>query len=294
MRAGFLAVTTAVLATGCDVVFAVEPPATIQDATVDAPAFSPCSAALFDDPLRYAALPRPMVEEAWSWDDARTMCRQRGMDLAVINEERELGAAFDLPGWPYWVGHALASGRWSTVDGCAALEPPPRAAITDGCGAVLGPTELGAIACSGVPAGPEPGIVQGALCETPPAREARCLDSDPAGARYVSSDAPMTYAEARQLCADMDGTIVVADSHAEWLHLAELAREQLHARFWIGSTFDGTEWQTETGCPATYSWAGGTPGIPRAGSCVAVTLAVDGVEPTACESSDVLAVCELR
>ena len=102
--------------------------------------------------------------------------------------------------------------------------------------------------------------------------------------------------------------IVVFETQEEWKRVSKLTNEEFKARFWVGSTFDGTEWKAITRCPATYSWKDGTPGIPTAGSCLSSTLRVfgadnpehmgiwlDGVTPTACERTyELFAVCEIR
>lgn len=309
------------LAGGCDLAFGLGERPIESDAAPDpmsdAAPYSPCGAFLGDDPLRYASISNPKFEPdpdggtvplPWSWDEARTMCRRRGMDLAVFNDLHELGMATEPPGWPYWIGEQIVDSTWSSVDGCPALMTGETTSTAAGCGVVRGPVEISPTACSGMlPPPSEPGVVIAALCESPRPTDASCLGNDPLQASYVRSAEPMSYEATRTYCAGIGGDVVVLETHAEWLHVAELTTEVIEARFWIGSTFDGEVWTTSTGCPAVYSWTGGSPGTPAAGSCLASVvrqstaeedlgaIIVDGVEPTACaESAEVFAVCEVR
>ncbi len=310
-----LVVVAAVALGGCDRAFGLDEREPGPDAAPDAPPYARCGTFLYDEPLRYATINNPRVApdgvtpEAWSWDEARTMCLQRGMDLAVFNDEHELGMANESPAWPFWIGAKLDNATWSNVDECPALEPAVPPAMANGCGVVTGPVELGATACTGqlAPAS-EPVVVAAALCETPRPTTASCLGNDPLGTRYVRSIQPLDYASARAFCGDVNGELVVFETHAEWKRVSKLTNEQFKARFWVGSTFDGRAWNAITSCPATYSWKDGTPGTPIAGSCLSSTLRIDGddnpehqgiwldgVTPTACDRTDELfAVCEIR
>jgi hypothetical protein len=300
---------------GCDAAFGLQTREAAPDAAPDAPPYSPCGAFLYDEPLRYANISNPRVAAdevtplPWSWDDARTMCLQRGMDLAVFNDEHELGMAPEAPAWPFWIGEKLTNTTWSSVDDCPALEPATPPAMSNGCGVVNGPITLGATACTGQLAPlSEPPVVTSALCETPRPTSASCLGNDPLGTRYVRSIQPLSHEGATAFCDNVKGQLVVFETHAEWKRVSKLTNEQFKARFWVGSTFDGTTWNAITSCPATYSWQGGTPGTPAAGSCLSTTLRVfgvdngehqgiwlDGVTPTTCDRTDELfAVCEIR
>lgn len=308
------ALVVAVLATGgCDAVLGLDSRDPAPDASPDAPPYTRCGTFLYDEPLRYAMVnnPRVAADEVtllpWSWEDARTACRQRGMDLAVFNDEHELGMAPEAPTWPFWVGEKLENRAWTSVDECPALEPATPPQMTSGCGVVAGPITLGAEACDGQLAPlAEPAVVTSALCETVRPTSASCLGNNPLGTRYVRSIRPLDYQGALAFCENVKGHVVVFETQAEWLRVAKLTNEEIQARFWVGSTFDGTVWNTVTSCPATYSWKDGTPGTPVAGSCLSSTLRVfgadeehagiwlDGVTPTACERTDELfAVCEI-
>jgi hypothetical protein len=298
---------------GCDRAFGLEGRVAGPDAAPDAVPYSKCGAFLYDDPLRYAAIVNPFISETgaaqpWSWEEARTMCRQRGMDLAVFNDEKELGTTTSPPTWPFWIGEQLADAAWTTVDDCPALEPTPPPGMVNGCGVVNAPLDLGATACNGqLPPSSEPSVVLDALCETPRPTANDCLGNDPLATRYVRSIQPLAYAGAIEFCTKVNGHVVSFESHAEWLHVSKLTADEVKARFWVGSTFDGSDWTAGTGCPATYSWSGGTPGTPVAGSCLASTLRVngegpessglflDGVTPTECARGDeMFALCEVN
>lgn len=310
------AVIAALLAlTGCDQVFGLDGRIPAPDAAPDAAPYTRCGTFLYDEPLRYANIANPRVAAdqvtplPWSWDEARTSCLQRGMDLAVFNDEHELGMAPEAPAWPFWVGERLVDASWESVDECPALEPAAPPAMENGCGVVNGPVTLGASDCSGqLPPLSEPPVVSSALCETPRPTSADCLGNDPLGTRYVRSIQPLDHAGATAFCNNVNGQLVVFETHDEWKRVSKLTNEELKARFWVGSTFDGTEWKAITNCPATYSWQNGTPGAPVAGSCLSTTLRVfgaenpehqgiwlDGLAPTACDRTDELfAVCEIR
>ncbi len=307
--------TAALAASGCDKAFGLDEREPAPDAPPDAAPYTACGTFLYDEPLRYAMInnPRVAADEVtllpWSWDEARTECLQRGMDLAVFNDEHELGMAPESPAWPFWIGERLTDRTWTSVDDCPALEPTTPAHMTTGCGVVSGPLSLGAEACTGQLAPlSEPTVVTSALCETPRPDSASCLGNDPLGTRYVRSIRPLDYQGAIEFCENVNGKVVVFETHAEWLRVAKLTNEDFKARFWVGSTFDGRQWTANTSCPATYAWAGGTPGIPATGSCLSSALRVfgpenpevqgiwlDGVTPTACDRTDELfAVCEIR
>lgn len=309
-------VMVAVLAIGgCDRAFGLETREPAPDAAPDAPPYMRCGTFLYDEPHRYATVANPrfapdqVTPLPWSWDEARTMCLQRGMDLAVFNDDRELGMAPDEPVWPFWIGERLIDSAWSSVDECPALEPATQPAMSSGCGVVTGPVALGVTACTGQLAPlSEPAVVSSALCETPRPDSASCLGNDPLGTRYVRSIQPLDYAGATAFCDNVNGQIVVFETDAEWKRISKLTNEEFKARFWVGSTYDGTTWNAITSCPATYSWKDGTPGTPIAGSCLSSTLRVfgtenpehqgiwlDGMTPTACDRTDELfAVCEIR
>lgn len=305
------------MSSACDAAFGLEGRVPAPDAAPDAAPYTRCGTFLYDEALRYATVNNPNatpegVPLPWSWDDARRMCQYRGMDLAVFNDEHELGMANEPPAWPYWIGEKLTNQTWESVDECPALEPTTPPAMTNGCGVVDGPVALGAVACSGqlpVVADPiGPPVVAAALCETPRPTSANCLGNDPLGTRYVRSIQPLDYEGAKQFCDNVKGEIVVFETQEEWKRVSKLTNEQFKSRFWIGSQFDGTVWNTITSCPATYSWKDGTPGTPAAGSCLSSTLRVfgadnpehqgiwlDGLAPTACDRTDELfAVCEIR
>lgn len=299
---------------GCDQAFGLEGRLPAPDAAPDAPPYSKCGVFLYDEPLRYANIVNPKatpegVPLPWSWEEARTMCLQRGMDLAVFNDDHEVGMAPEAPSWPFWIGAKLENAAWSYVDECPALEPATPSAMTSGCGVVAGPVDLSATACTGQlpPSEDKPPVVGSALCETPRPTNVNCLGNDPLGTRYVRSIQPLSYAAATAFCDDVNGQIVVFETDAEWKRVSKLTNEQFKARFWVGSSFDGTTWKAITSCPATYSWQNGTPGTPTSGSCLSTTLRVfgtenpeqqgiwlDGMTPTACDRNDELfAVCEI-
>lgn len=304
------------MSSACDAVFGLEGRVPSPDAAPDAAPYTRCGAFLYDEGFRYATVNNPNVTPEgvtlpWSWDEAREMCQHRGMDLAVFNDEHELGMANEPPAWPYWIGAKLTSAAWENVDECPALEPATPSAMTNGCGVVDGPVSLGATSCTGqLPPDPDDGppVVAAALCETPRPNSANCLGNDPLGTRYVRSIQPLDYAGAKAFCDNVKGEIVVFETNEEWKRVSKLTNEQFKARFWIGSQFDGTTWNTITSCPATYSWKDGTPGTPVAGSCLSSTLRVfgadnpdhqgiwlDGLTPTPCDRTDELfAVCEIR
>jgi hypothetical protein len=310
---GTAALAALLILGGCDRAFGLDDRDRVAgpDAAPEVAPYSRCGAFLSDDPLRYAAITSPLVAEdggaaPWSWDAARAMCRQRGMDLAVVNDDHELGMAEVPPAWPFWIGAQLENSTWTTVDECPMLAPPPPGTV-QGCGVVNGPLDLGVAACSGqLPPTSDPSVVTSALCETPRPMTASCLGNDPVATRYVRSIEPVDHEGAVEFCKSVHGHVVSFESHAEWTHVSQLTTDTIKARFWVGSTFDGTVWTTSTGCPATYSWHDGTPGTPAAGSCLASTLRVngeepesaglflDGVTPTECSDADeMFALCEV-
>ncbi len=300
---------------GCDAVFGLE-----REPPPELAGYDRCGAFLYDDPLRYAMVQSTNVVtdelgnttlQPWSWDDARTACQLRGMDLAVFNDMHELGRGIEDPIWPYWIGQRSIGGTEETVDGCPALEAPVAqrfvAHDTMACGMVAAPTEIDGASCDGtLPATMEPNVVTSALCETPRPDSFECLGQDPTRTMYLRSDAPMSFAAAKKYCADRDAHMVVVETGAEWLFLSEQARETWSHPFWIGAQLEGTQWRSVTSCYGVYSWTGGTPGTPASGSCVAAQLRVaeptdetvsgavlEGVAPTACSDAQTFALCEI-
>ncbi|MBA3460446.1 MAG: C-type lectin domain-containing protein [Deltaproteobacteria bacterium] len=296
---------------GCDVIYGLErdPPPEFEN-------YDRCGSFLFDEPLRYASIGNPNVVVdgdgnpiglmPWSWDDARTQCQQRGMDLAVFNDQRELGMGAEDAAWPYWIGQRTIGTVAETVDGCPALTAPSSLhAIA--CGMVTTANEIGGASCDGqLPPMMEPNVVIGALCETPRPDSIACLGQNPAAVEYFLSDSTLTYDRAKAFCASNDAHLVVVETHEEWLHLSKRTKTEWEKPFWLGSRFDGTTWKTENDCFGTYSWTGGTPGTPANGSCVASKVRVvddpeeglsgtvlDGVEPTACSEPQSFALCEI-
>jgi hypothetical protein len=287
-----LGMVVMVAASGCDFAFPLEaPPAPDADL-----AFDRCSAGFAPDGLRYAMEDNPTAD-AYSWSTARSLCLVRGMDLAVFNDIHELGT-IDAESWPIWIGETVTASANTTVDGCPALGVTagsiPKAS-GDMCVAVMGPLALGATTCDGsTPLGD--GTVQHALCETPRPTTRSCL-RDPSLATYTISPTPMTFADARTFCLDHQAHVAVIDSGTEWRQVGALATQN---RVWLGSTFDGTTWNTDTGCPAVYSWTSNRPDL-TGGTCLATSLRVDGesqlsiidgMSATACTESAVYALCE--
>src|SRR3954470_21425726 len=118
----------ALATTGCDVVFDLE-----RDPPKKFESYDRCGAFLYDEPLRYASVANPKtaldidgnpVIAPWSWDDARTACKLRGMDLAVFNDANELGIGEEDAVWPYWIGQRTVGASEETVDGCPAITAP--------------------------------------------------------------------------------------------------------------------------------------------------------------------------
>lgn len=300
----------ALLATtaGCDLVYNLERP---PDAPlVDAPLpYDRCGPFLYDEPLRYALIANPNVDElgakSWSWSAARAACLQRGMDLAVFNDEHELGSAADDAIWPYWMGASRSGTAWRTVDECPSMMPA--GGVADSCGIVRGPNAIAETACSGEMPKIEPddpAVVMAALCETPRPESGSCLGNDPAKTTYVLSPTVLTFAAARTFCSDRGGHPVVFETHAEWLAIGRRVEEEWHRRFWVGSTFDGTTWKTDNKCPAHYAWASGAPSAPHADDCMGSVMLevtdgdgshmiVTGVDRMACSTAEMFALCEI-
>jgi hypothetical protein len=133
-------------------------------------------------------------------------------------------------------------------------------------------------------------VVTAGLCETPRRRTVTC-QGDPALSRYTVSNGPLNFDAARAFCASIGAHLVVVDSDAE---LLELAGRTL-PRVWIGATFDGTTWASETECPAVYSWTGREPDFGNGGKCVATVFAGDvlqGMAVANCIDPSVFALCE--
>ena len=297
--------------TGCDIVYSLDRP---PDAPLDdgAQPYDRCGAFLYDEPLRYAFIPNPNPPDengmkAWAWSDARRSCLQRGMDLAVFNDLHELSAAPTDILWPYWMGASRTSSTWSTVDGCPAMMPA--GGNTDTCGVVPGPNAVGESPCTGAMADPKPDqpqVVAAAMCETPRPEAGPCLGNDPAKTEYVMSPNAMSFAAARTFCSDRGGRPVVFETHAEWLAIGKRIDEELHQRFWVGSTFDGTTWKTENKCPAHYSWATGGPSEPpNTNDCMGSVMlevpqedsppvmVLTGVDRLECSAAEMHALCEI-
>ncbi len=302
-------------ATGCDLVYSLDrpdaPPADGPLADEQRP-YDRCGPFLYDEPLRYAFLTNPHVQDEsaalWSWSEARTACRQRGMDLAVFNDAHELGAVTGDASWPYWMGASRSSSTWTTVDECPAMMPT--GANADSCGIVAGPNTITATSCTGALADPDPEqppVVVGALCETPRPDAGPCTGNDPATTEYAMSPSAMTFAQARAFCADRGGRPVVFETNAEWLEVSKRVNDELRTRFWVGSTFDGTTWKTESQCPGHYPWASGGPSAtPLAEDCMGSVM-IDvpdgdggelhswtvGVDRLACSTAQMHALCEI-
>jgi len=318
VRLGSALALSLLVATGCNVVWGLErePPPEFKD-------YDRCGAFLYDEPLRYASVrnptggvdpdgnPLPILP--WSWDEARTACEYRGMDLAVFNDMHELGMApaSEDTTWPYWVGQRMIGTTNETVDGCPAVNTPVSAryvaADVTACGVVGAPNEINGASCDGaLPPTMEPNVVVNALCETPRADTVDCLGQDPLDQTYLLSDKSMTFDAAKAFCETNSAHLVVVETHAEWLFLSKQTKELWEKPFWLGSQLVQTKWETVTGCPGTYSWTNGTPGTPKTGSCVAAKLRVveegepdlsgtvlDGVEATDCGDDQSFALCEL-
>ena len=298
--------TALLLATGCDLVFSLDrpPDAPLDDGPIPS---DRCGPFLYDEPLRYTLISNPTTELApWSWSEARTACRQRGMDLAVFNDAHELGSIVDDSMWPFWMGASRTGSTWSAVDECPALMPT--GGVADSCGIVPGPNTISDTPCSGhVPnAKPQdPPVVVAAMCETPRPENDSCLGNDPAKTTYVMSPSAMTFAAARSFCADRGGHPVVFETHAEWLAVGKRIDDDLHERFWLGSTFDGTTWKSENACPAQYTWATGQPSeAPRADDCMGSVMldvsdddgahsVLTGVDRMECAAAEMHALCEI-
>jgi hypothetical protein len=301
--------TLLVAATGCDLVFSLDRP---PDASTDdgAVPYDRCGPFLYDEPLRYTQIANPNADETgvrpWSWSDARTACRQRGMDLAVFNDAHELGSAVDDAIWPYWMGASRTSSTWSAVDECPAMMPV--GGTVDSCGIVRGPNAIGETACTGAMVNPKPEeapVVLGALCETPRPEKGPCLGNDPAKTTYTMSPTAMSFSAARTFCSERGGRPVVFETHAEWTFVGRLIDSELRERVWIGSTFDGTVWTSENSCPAHFAWAGGSPSVaPRANDCLGSVMlevfedegprtVLTGVDRMECSTAEMHALCEI-
>ncbi|MFN0253123.1 MAG: C-type lectin domain-containing protein [Kofleriaceae bacterium] len=309
MRVYTLGLVLLLVATGCDLAFDLNRPPDAPPVDGTFP-YDRCGPFLYDEPLRYTKLVNPTADETgvrpWSWSDARTACRQRGMDLAVFNDEHELGRVIDDVIWPYWIGASHTGSTWSTVDECPALVPVGGAA--DSCGIVRGPNTIADTACTGAMpnAKPEePPVVLGALCETPRPDDGPCLGNDPARTTYSMSPNAMTFAAARTFCNERGARPVVFETHAEWDFVGRLIDTELRERVWIGSTFDGTMWNSENSCPAHYSWAGGAPSeAPRASDCMGSVMleihdddgpriVLTGMDRMDCATDEMHALCEI-
>ena len=303
------------VAAGCDQVFELQRDPPLQFANYDR-----CGPFLYDEPLRYATIlnpnpggtdpqGNPIAPKAWSWDDARTSCQLRGMDLAVFNNDHELGMANEAPAWPFWIGQQMDGGTTVTVDGCPSFDAQVAAryvaADVTACGVVAGPLQIAAASCDGkLPAGMEPSVVLSAMCETPRPDSVTCLGADPQRTKYIMSDSAMTYDKARAFCSAKSAHLLVVETEAEWRYVSTMTKASWEKPFWLGSQLQGTEWKTVTGCYGTYSWTGNDPGTPASGSCVAGKVrsvidpepglsgtVLDGVAATTCDDQN-FALCE--
>jgi hypothetical protein len=316
--ARYLVVGILLTGAGCDVVFGLEARQGADAGTDGAAPYERCGPLLYDDALRYAPIANPS-DQLWSWDDARVMCKQLGMDLAVFNDVHELGMASTGLSWPYWFGETMLDATVSTVDQCPAFMPLTTGfylapAGTRSCGIVSTANELESVDCTGqLPAAFDLPRVNNALCETPRPEDKPCLGRDPKTERYVSSPGPQTFAAARAFCSAQHGHLVVFESSAEWTHVSDLisgnvtpeAGQAIAHNFWLGSTYDGAAWSTENGCPAVYSWTENWPDLSAGGACAAGVLrtAADptlpvtylaGAAVTACDDGSTYALCEIE
>ena len=205
------------------------------------------------------------------------------MDLVVYNDVHEAGQV-DADGWPYWIGETVDGNGWTAIDGCTPFfgASPPTAPAAQ-CGVTASALEITAADC-------DTAMVPSALCETPRRRLSTCV-GDPALSSYTLSNEPLGYDAARAFCASIGAHVVVVDSDAE---LLELSNRGL-PRIWLGTTFDGTAWATETQCPAVYSWTRREPDFSTGGTCAATVLddgVLQGMAVTSCLDAGVFALCE--
>jgi hypothetical protein len=269
-----------IASTGCDRVFYAQ-----TQPLPDAVGAVDRCAPIAPDPLRYTAIPNP-----GTWDAARAACAQRGMDLAVINDEHELADA-DIEIRPYWIGQAVMSGGWNTIDGCPAYAPPPAFAANQ-CG-VIGDDPAASVGtgCDGsMP-------VVAALCETPRPTSAACTPAHPGAETYVTSPSTLSFADAQAYCSGQHAHLAVIDSFAELTHISQLASEGSFQTFWIGSQFADNAWTTETGCPGLYSWTNFGPTISDATACASGTMvdgSFGGTTASSCGTDQFIALCELE
>jgi hypothetical protein len=294
----------ALLLGGCDMLFDL----TTVNPNPDGPVYDRCAPGGYDDPLRYNYVLTDTIGST-TWDDARRNCQLRGMDLAVFNDNHEMGMAPEAQ-WPYWFGVKSDATGWSTIDGCPAIGmPTPSIALGSAdpmCGAMFSPLTPNGSTCDGAlvqtpPDGPD--HVLGVLCETPRPKSAACLPKDPTLETYTVSPTPMAYDAAKKFCEDLGDHLVVVDSHAELMMMSRLVSHgNIGAGFWFGATFDGT-WKSVTTCPAEFSWTDLGPsfiGDPFP-NCVSGVLAMDlesntmalqGMALASCGDPTKLAVCE--
>jgi hypothetical protein len=272
------------------------------DGGIDAPpgAFDRCAFSGADDPLRYAGV-SAAEGDVLAWDDARAACVRLGMDLAVMNDEAELGAMDpDDATWPMWIGEteSAPSTPWMSVDGCPAIAPA-RMSSGSGCGIVA---DAGAVAGDACDAS---AVITQALCETPRPESAACL-RDPTKETYVVSPTALAHAAAITYCTSQHAHLVVIDSFAELHVLSGLINTQVAADFWIGETWNGQAWTSETSCPGEFSWADGgaaNAALDAATQCTSAVISDSsgeeddgptfaGQEITACDAEK-LALCEV-
>jgi hypothetical protein len=264
------AVWVVVVAGGCDFTFGID-----GLGSDGSQGYDRCAPGGYDDPLRYKEIAQIM-----SWDDARRACQLQGMDLAVFDDDHEMGRS-PAEQWPYWIGvREDDATAWQTIDGCPPVAMPAPAAAVQ-CAAMFDALDPRGTSCDGVlvpPTENDPSAVQGVLCETPRPRTADCLPRDPATETYVVSPSAMSYATARAYCADRGQHLLEVSSQAELAVVSALvAGGTATTSFWIGATFDGTTWTAESACPVEYSWTDAGPmfaGDPLP-NCAASVIAAD-------------------
>jgi hypothetical protein len=144
-----------------------------------------------------------------------------------------------------------------------------------------------------------------ALCETPRLNDARCVQERLVTKTYTVSTATLSFAAAKTFCTAKGEHLVVIDSFEELGVVSRLVRDQAVDSFWIGATFDGTQWSSATGCPPEFSWSDPLPAaLDAQPSCVAATISqlfdeetstmptvLQGMQVARCDDTR-LALCE--
>ena len=286
---------------GCEVVFPLVAPDSLI-VPMDAAPYDPCGAAYDDPGVRYAVISSPNPALPWPWADARAECRSRGMDLTVYNDDHEAGQVDGADGWPYWIGETVDPNGWTSIDGCKPFfGDNARSSPTQQCGATTAALEITATTCDGASLLASGAIVTAALCETPRPVASNCLPRDPALSTYTVSPGPMTFQEARTFCSALDAHVAVIDSLAELRVVSNLTLDGALPRLWLGTTFEGAAWATETRCPAVFSWTNNRPDFTGGGTCAATVVVpdpesgkvkLDGFAVTSCNDGAVYALCE--